>query len=236
MAHQQDPGPPAALPLGQSSTTGQGERTRQAILDTALRLFRERGYERTTMRAIAESAGVSVGNAYYYFGSKEHLVQEFYAEIQAAHRAASAQALTARTLTGRLRGVLLAGIDVMAPYHDFASAFVKVAIDARSPSSPFSAQSLPSREAAVGLFRDVVSGARPAVDGQIEDVLPDLLWLGYLGVTLFWVYDRSPDYTRTRQLIDSSTLLTGRLVRLARVPGVRAVTGDLVALVRGLRS
>ena len=40
---------------------------------TALRLFRERGYEATTMRAIAKEAGVSVGNAYYYFGSKRDL-------------------------------------------------------------------------------------------------------------------------------------------------------------------
>ena len=44
-------------------------RTRSAIIDAALRLFRERGYEATTMRAIAAEAGVSVGNAYYYFDS-----------------------------------------------------------------------------------------------------------------------------------------------------------------------
>ena len=51
-----------------------GEQTRQLILETALRLFRERGYAETTMRAIAKEAGVAVGNAYYYFDSKEHLI------------------------------------------------------------------------------------------------------------------------------------------------------------------
>ena len=55
-----------------------GEQTRQLILETALRLFRERGYAETTMRAIAKEAGVAVGNAYYYFDSKEHLIQGFY--------------------------------------------------------------------------------------------------------------------------------------------------------------
>ena len=63
-----------------------GEQTRQLILDTALRLFRERGYAETTMRAIATEAGVAVGNAYYYFDSKEHLIQGFYDRNQAAHR------------------------------------------------------------------------------------------------------------------------------------------------------
>ena len=54
-----------------------------------MRLFRERGYAQTTMRAIAQEAGVAVGNAYYYFGSKDHLIQEFYAQSQVEHRAAA---------------------------------------------------------------------------------------------------------------------------------------------------
>jgi AcrR family transcriptional regulator len=222
----------AAVP--RQPRTPASERTRQAILETALRLFRERGYDGTTMRAIAESAGVSLGNAYYYFGSKEHLVQEFYAGIQAAHRDASADALTARSLAERLRRVLHAGIEVMAPYHDFAAAFVKVALDPTSPSSPFSRESLAAREAATGLFRDVVQDARPAVDRQIREVLPELLWLGYLGVTLFWAYDRSSGQARTHELIDRTSRLVGRLVRLARLPGAGAATRELVALVRSL--
>ena len=40
-------------------------------------LFLEHGYDGTTMRGIAQAAGVSVGNAYYYFDSKEHLIQEY---------------------------------------------------------------------------------------------------------------------------------------------------------------
>src|SRR5579859_3770060 len=71
-----------AFKAGVMAETVRGEQTRALILDTALRLFRERGYGRTTMRAIADEAGVAVGNAYYYFGSKEHLVQEFYTRLQ----------------------------------------------------------------------------------------------------------------------------------------------------------
>ena len=70
-------------------------RTRSAIIDAALSLFREKGYEATTMRAIAAEAGVSVGNAYYYFASKEHLIQAFYDRAQAEHRAAAQPVLEA---------------------------------------------------------------------------------------------------------------------------------------------
>ena len=58
--------------------TARAEQTMAAITEAALALFRERGYEAATMRTIAERAGVSTGNAYYYFGSKEELIQEFY--------------------------------------------------------------------------------------------------------------------------------------------------------------
>ena len=57
--------------------TPRAQQTRAAITDAALELFRSQGYEATTMRAIAQRAGVSTGNAYYYFSSKEELIQEF---------------------------------------------------------------------------------------------------------------------------------------------------------------
>lgn len=87
------------------------EQTRTLILETALRLFRERGYDKTTMRAIAQEAGVSVGNAYYYFSSKEHLVQGFYDRIAEEHQAAVEPILTGgeKDLTARIRGSTSAG-------------------------------------------------------------------------------------------------------------------------------
>ena len=47
--------------------------TRQRILTTALGLFATQGVEQTTMAAIAQAAGLSIGNLYRYFPSKESL-------------------------------------------------------------------------------------------------------------------------------------------------------------------
>src|SRR6266511_2999266 len=134
-----------------------GEQTKRLIVDTAVRLFREQGYEKTTMRAIATAAGLAVGNAYYYFPSKDHLVQEFYALIQQEHRAVAAKTLAAETeLAPRIHGVLTAAFDVMAPYHGFAGKFIKVAADPDSPLSPFSRESGPARKISLDIFREVV--------------------------------------------------------------------------------
>lgn len=49
------------------------EKLKSAILETATGLFFEKGFDRVTMREIAEKAGVGAGTAYNYFGSKADL-------------------------------------------------------------------------------------------------------------------------------------------------------------------
>ncbi|MQY04169.1 TetR/AcrR family transcriptional regulator [Actinomadura macrotermitis] len=48
--------------------------TRQRILDTALELFLERGYDQTSLREIAERLDVTKAALYYHFKSKEDIV------------------------------------------------------------------------------------------------------------------------------------------------------------------
>jgi AcrR family transcriptional regulator len=226
-----DSGEPAAKPR-----RARGEQTRQLILETALRLFRERGYAETTMRVIAKEAGVAVGNAYYYFDSKEHLIQGFYDRNQLAHRVAAEQVMAdEKDFAARLRGVLHAGIDVNVPYHSFAATFFKTAADPSSPLSPFSAESSPAREASIAIFRDVIEGSGVKLDPELRSELPELLWLGWMGVVLFWVYDKSPDQRRTRRLIDGAVPLIDRLVTLSRLRVLRPALRQVLNLLATIR-
>ena len=50
------------------------QRTRDAIVAAALRLFDERGYERTTIADIAEAADIAPRTFFGYFPSKEDVV------------------------------------------------------------------------------------------------------------------------------------------------------------------
>jgi len=47
--------------------------TRQILLDTAIRLFGQRGYDAVSTRMLAEAAAVNVAAIKYHFGSKDHL-------------------------------------------------------------------------------------------------------------------------------------------------------------------
>jgi AcrR family transcriptional regulator len=211
--------------------------TRFLVRSTALRLFRERGYAATTMRAIAQEAGVSTGIAYYHFESKDHLVQELYLDVNREHvRRAQSVLDGGGDLAERLRGVLLAGVDAFAEYHAFGGEFITVAIRPGSAASPFSADSAEARSLSEGLFAELVAGAQPAVPSVLREELPGLLWLVQLGVTLFWVYDASDAQRRTRTLVNGLAPLLGRLVRLTRLPVLRGAAEDVLALVRAVRA
>jgi AcrR family transcriptional regulator len=205
--------------------------TRTLIVDTALRLFEERGYAGTTMRAIATEAGLAPSNAYYWFASKDQLVQEFYRRIQVGHRERSAEALAAGgTLAERLRAVEDAFFEVIGPYHGFGTAFVGTAIVPGATVSPFSEESSDARELSLAIFRDVVEGASPAVPAKVAAVLPDLLWLAHLSITLFWVIDASPGQERTRLLVDRSIPMLTSAVRVARLPGASRLVGQVASV------
>jgi AcrR family transcriptional regulator len=216
--------------------SAKGEQTRAAIVEAALKLFLKNGYEATTMRAIATEAGVATGNAYYYYGSKEELIQEYYARHQAEHAAACRPVLEQETRLGaRIAGVLRALVDVLAPYHGFAAQLYKHAAEPASPLSPFSAESAPARTAAIGLFDEVIAGARVRLPASLRSALPELLWLYSMGVVLYWVHDSSPGCRATYRFIDSTAPVAARLIRLAWVPGLRSMTRQLLSVLDDAR-
>jgi AcrR family transcriptional regulator len=63
-------------------TLSKGERTSKAIVDAAYDLIAEQGYAATSMRQIADKAGLALGSIYNHFPSKEDV---FVAVLQERH-------------------------------------------------------------------------------------------------------------------------------------------------------
>ncbi|MGW2252153.1 TetR family transcriptional regulator [Kitasatospora sp. NPDC001660] len=232
---------PAAAPPAESRgsraqpKTDKSEATRALILETAMRLFQERGYDKTTMRAIAAEAGVSVGNAYYYFSSKEFLIQGFYDRMTYEHAADARRRLAGtRDFAERLEIAVASWIDCAKPYHEFAAQFFRTAADPNSALSPFSNESHPARATAVELFREVLTGSdlAPKLDAELAELLPDLLWLNLMIVVLYWVFDRTEDTERTRQYVHRSTPMVARIINLSRYRVFRPIVRDAKGLIQ----
>lgn len=60
--------------------------TREQILDVALELFVERGYDNTSLREIAERMGFSKAALYYHFPSKDDILMALHLRVHALGR------------------------------------------------------------------------------------------------------------------------------------------------------
>jgi AcrR family transcriptional regulator len=211
--------------------------TRAKISEAAIESFRERGYDQTTIRLIADRVGISVGNAYYYFPTKNHLVQELYVRVQTEHLERAQQAFGNSTdIAKRLEIALLAGLDSTAAYHPTAPEFLAAAIPPTSAVSPFGDEAADSRALAIQVFQEVVDGSTNAIPADLKRQLPELLWLAYMGLTLYWVYDKSSGQTKTRALATGASKLFGTVLPLARLPFARGPLNQALELVRVARA
>jgi AcrR family transcriptional regulator len=211
--------------------------TRAKITETAIESFRERGYDQTTIRLIADEAGISVGNAYYYFPTKNHLVQELYLRVQGDHLERVHAAFGSSTdIAKRLEAALLCGLDATEPYHDSAAGFLAATIAPTSAVSPFGADAAEPRAMAIQVFQEVVDGCSNAIPAELKRQLPELLWLAYMGLTLFWVYDSSEGQAKSRALARGASKLFGTVLPLARLPFARGPLNQLLELVRAART
>ena len=98
------------------------EQSRRQVLDAALRLFSRRGYRATTVRDIADEAGVSTGNVYHHFDDKEQifrtLVDEFLA-ITDSKRYPFTRALSNGKFPDNLEQLALAARDSVREYRAY---------------------------------------------------------------------------------------------------------------------
>ncbi|SLH88395.1 putative regulatory protein [Mycobacteroides abscessus subsp. abscessus] len=86
-------------------TQERAKATRELILDTAARLFGERGIDATSTNRIAAEAGVSVGTVYRYFADRTVIVEELLERLLEGIE---------RRLTERLFGMVADGIESLA--------------------------------------------------------------------------------------------------------------------------
>ncbi len=72
----------------QRAPDGQTGSTRERILDIALELFTEQGYDKTSLRDIAERLGTTKAALYYHFERKEDILLELHLRLHALGREA----------------------------------------------------------------------------------------------------------------------------------------------------
>lgn len=100
------------------------ERSRNLILDTALKLFAHRGFGATSVRDIAESADISKGNVYHHFPDKESIFRALldrYFEAMTTPEFPFNQALANGTFPENLENLGRAARETVRAYRDYVA-------------------------------------------------------------------------------------------------------------------
>lgn len=212
--------------------TSRAEDTRRKIYEAAMELFREKGFEETTMRDIAAKAGVALGGAYYYFSSKDAIVLAFYREMQETSTPLVGGALTdKKKLKERIRAVLDQRLKLLAPNRKFCAALFRHAPDGADPLSPFSEESRLIRDAAIEQMRVAIEGGDVKIPADLKPRLPYLLWLYQMALIMFWLYDHSLEQERTQRLMEKSLSLLVNLLRISSLPLMKPLRKTALELV-----
>ena len=218
-------------------TTPKSEETRQRILNAALKLFHDRGFEAATMRDIAEEAGVATGAAYYYFPSKDAIVMEFYRRSSAEmQRKIEAALENATGLEERLYQLIRVKWAHFAPHRGVLRALLRNGADPGYPLSPFSSQTREIREIDMGWFRRIVVDCGLRIPKDLEPHLPDVLWFFQMGAIYFWVIDESPRQGNSDRLLAIAARSIASMIRVSALPLMRPVRKaalEVVQIVKG---
>jgi AcrR family transcriptional regulator len=215
-----------------SALSSKAQLTRSHILSTALRVFRERGLEAVTMRELASAAGASLGSAYYYFPSKEAIIQAYYDDVQAEHARRVTAALAERRLDlrDRLRTAFHAKLDILQGDRKLLGALFRYTGEPQHPLSALGDGTRKNRQQSMSVFHAALGDERFPDD--IRAVLPSALWALHMGIILYFIYDESPEQQRTRRLVDGVLTLVVRILALVQSSLLKPVRGTILALLR----
>ncbi|HUQ87038.1 MAG TPA: helix-turn-helix domain-containing protein [Vicinamibacterales bacterium] len=207
-----------------------GAAARRRLYETAMVLISTRGYDATTLRDIAEKAGVSVGLLYRYFPSKQAVVIALYDQLSSEY-ASRAAAMPAGKWRDRFMFALQASLGVLSPHRVALKALTPVLVG-DPDEGIFSAPTAFSRLRVQQVFEIAISESSDAPKQPLAGALGRLLYLVHLAVLLWWLLDKSPHQRSTTKLVTLTQQLLPSAALALRLPMLRRLVIALDELIR----
>ncbi|HEV7752728.1 MAG TPA: TetR family transcriptional regulator [Baekduia sp.] len=159
--------------------------TRRAIIDTAARLFRERGFSDTTTRELGDAVGIRGPSIYHHFETKQDLLFGVCRESLRRLDEAMAQLPADGSPEERIRALIHIHVATIVRDRDLHAAML---IEMRALTGERRGAVIESRDAYERLVRSPIEAAQ--AEGYIRDDMSPrqltLFLLGLLNWTIFW--------------------------------------------------
>jgi AcrR family transcriptional regulator len=197
--------------------------TRERILAAARQLFLANGFDASTTRDIADSAGIATGTLFNYFPAKEAILASLAAQaIEDVQRAFEADSPAKASFEAELFAYVAAGLRKLKPFRKHLPVLLESALNPLAAKSGDDAELL-----RLSHLDTVASLAKKHGVGELPSVALQLYWTLYAGVLAFWARDRSPRQEDTLALLDHSlAMFTGWLKKEHDSAAPKTGTGE----------
>jgi len=192
------------------------ENTKRAILREALKLFAEKGFYRTTTKAVSKRAGIAEGTLFNYFQTKEDLALYFFEqELDAVIGWYKHDPHIQRApLPEKLFAIIQQFLDRLTPYEEFIGAVYLRALAPASKLSPWSLQNQERNLRYLRFIRDILAEAEAAEEiPTVGDFGAHAIGLLHMAMITYWLQDRSRGKEQTLALLDRCLKLAERVLR-----------------------
>src|SRR5712691_2321760 len=183
------------------------ETTKSRIVAAALTLFRGKGFDATTTKAIARKARVAEGTVFNYFPTKEDIALYFFEqEVDHAMAAIRGNArLRKADLAEKLFALVQTQLEFLAPHERLIGAAFVQALKPGSKLGLFSPSAQALQYRYLAFVQELVDEAiRRGELSASSWWTPQVFWIYYLGVLLYWLHDTSPNKQQTLAFLDRS--------------------------------
>ncbi len=178
------------------------QETRSRILEISKRLFRDHGFEETTVRDIAREVGMATGTLFNYFRSKEEVAIALAEEaLEKARLQFRRKRHQGATLQEDLFLHVSTQLRALRPIRQFINPVIESALATPFPESG-SESSRRMRTEQIETVSSVLN--EHTVDPERWSMTVPIYWSLYVGVLAFWGHDSSPKQEDSLAMLDQS--------------------------------
>lgn len=184
----------------------QKEKTKRKLIETAVELFIEKGYQKTSMKKIAKTAGVGEATIYNYFPNKEKILLAYYV-LKAKDTIAEMKGIESFSdyeIQEKFQVLIDTYLQQLLPDREFVADSLKLIF--RSPRFLFKDID-PIRKEFKMVINEFLTESQeheeiPTI--PFQNMLADLICEYMRGIVFYWIKDESEEFSNTTQLVDLS--------------------------------
>lgn len=176
------------------------QKKKKKIVEEAIKLFVQYGYDRTTIADISEATGFSTGSIYNFFGNKVGILNNF---NKNTYKTAAEQMLNDKERIENPKKVLLNYYhhvaDELERYgYDLAKAMVEASSEEYRFGGNIEYRNF-SLQAIITLFREIEKSGKWKCKESIE-LVAEQIQMEYMGIVCTWIY--FPIHESLREALD----------------------------------